>query len=134
MAERLDARVRHIPALDEYLETYGYNINKPLFEFAVSKMVDRDGSRHETVSKEQVQEILKANGIKLSNDKLHNAAYVYNMAMSDYYGGSITDEAHLAMYVQEYIDDPDGSETRAFDELYAKFVALGIPVEWSEML
>jgi len=134
MAERLDLRVRHIPAFDEYLETYGYNINKSLFEYAVSLMQGRDGSRHKAIGNERVHDILKANNIELKRDKLHNAAYVFNMAMSDYMGSSITDEAHIAKFVKDYLDDPDGSETRAFDELYAKFVSLGIPVEWSDML
>jgi len=32
------------------------------------------------------------------------------------------------------LDDPDGSETRAFDEFYAKTMALGIPIDWASVL
>ena len=43
-------------------------------------------------------------------------------------------EKRLAMFVKDYVDDRDGSPTRAFDEFYIKTVALGIPVFWDEML
>jgi hypothetical protein len=52
----------------------------------------------------------------------------------DYLGSSITDEAHLALFVHDYLDDPDGSETRAFDELYIKTIALGIPIDWEDVI
>ena len=40
----------------------------------------------------------------------------------------------LAGRVKDYMDDLDGSPTRAFDEFYIKTVALGIPIYWDEML
>lgn len=49
-------------------------------------------------------------------------------------GSSIADEMHLAIFVKDYLDDPDGSPTRAFDEFYAKTMALGIPVRWEDVI
>lgn len=120
--------------MEEYLEDYGYHFNKRLFEFAVEMMEDKNGQPLKPWDKQKTSEFLKAQGITLENDKGHDAAYVLNMARTDYYGSSIIDEPHLAMFVKDYLDDKDGAETRAFDEFYIKTVALGVPVFWDEML
>lgn len=120
--------------MEEYLSDYGYHLNKRLFEFAVSMMVDRNGSPLKAWDKEKTENFLKVNGITLRNNKGHDAAYVLNMARADYWGSGITDDMHLAMFVKDYLDDPDGAPSRAFDEFYIKTVALGIPIFWDEML
>lgn len=120
--------------MEEYLEDYGYHFNKRLFEFAVGMMEDRNGNALQPWDKEKTESFLKEHRISVRNNHGHDAAYVLNMARADYWGSSITDEAHLAMYVRDYLDDPDGADTRAFDEFYIKTVALGVPVFWDEML
>lgn len=120
--------------MEEYLEDYGYHFNKRLFEFAVDMMEDRSGQPLKPWDKQKTTEFLKALGVTLKNDKGHDAAYVLNMARADYFGSSIADEQHLALFVRDYLDDKDGSPTRAFDEFYIKTVAMGIPVFWDEML
>lgn len=120
--------------MEEYLEDYGFHFNTKLFEFAAGMMKDRSGKRISPWDKKKTEEILKTYGVGLENNHGHDAAYVLNMAMADYLGSSITDERHLAMFVKDYLDDPDGSPTRAFDEFYIKTVALGIPIFWDEML
>lgn len=120
--------------MEDYLEDYGYHFNKKLFDFAVSKMTDRSGNRLQPWDKEKVDAFLTNHGIRLKNNLGHDAAYVFNMARADYWGSAISDDTHLALFVKDYLDDPDGSETRAFDEFYIKTVALGTPIFWEEML
>lgn len=120
--------------MEEYLEEYGFHFNRRLFEFAVSLMKGRDGNRLKPLDKEQVSSFLKSNGIGIRNDVGHDAAYVFNMAKADYYGSSLQNDAQLALFVKDYLDDPDGAESRAFDEFWIKTVALGIPIFWEEML
>ena len=120
--------------MEEYLEEYGYNFNKKLCEFAVSLMEDRGGNKLQPWSKEKVDSFLKANGVTIRNDVGHNATYVLNMARSDYWGSSISDDQHLALYVKDYLDDPDGAKTRAFDEFYIDCMAKGIPIFWDELM
>jgi len=132
--ERRDSRSKYPTAMEEYLEDYGFHLNKKLFEFAVEMMEDRNGEKISPWDKQRTEEALKSYGIKLKNNKGHDAAYVMNMVMADYLGSSIPDERHAAMYVKDYLDDEDGSPTRAFDEFYIKTVALGIPIFWEEML
>ena len=97
-------------------------------------MKDRNGNAVPPMTKEQVSEKLKANNVALKHDVGFDGVYVWSMAMADYWGSSITDEAHLARYVKDYLDDPDGSETKAFDHYYSDCIATGCPIFWSEML
>lgn len=120
--------------MEEYLSEYGYHFNERLYLFAVSQMRDKNGKVMQPWDKEKVSTFLQNNGVNLSNNYGHDAAYVLMMAMSDYYGSSIADERHLALFVKDYQDDPDGAKSRAFDEFYIKTVAKGIPIFWDEML
>ena len=120
--------------MEEYLADYGFHFNSKLFDYAVGMMEDRLGQKLKPWDKEKTEDVLAVYGIKLKNNSGHDAAYVINMARADYLGSSIIDEAHLAMFVRDYLDDKDGSPTRAFDEFYIKTVALGIPIFWDEML
>ena len=113
---------------------YGRHISKPLYEYAVGMMESRDGGKVKTIEKDAVMEKLKANGITLKNDKAYDVPYVWAMGTADYLGSSISDEAHLARFVKDYVDDVDGSKTRAFDELYAKTLALDIPLIWEDLM
>ena len=47
-------------------------------------------------TKETVENLLKANNIKLEGDVGYDAVYVANMAKADFYGSSISDDMHLA--------------------------------------
>lgn len=120
--------------MEEYLSEYGYHFNERLYKFAVSMMRDRNGAKIQPAEKDRVEVFLRTQGVSLENNLGHDAAYVLAMARADYLGSSISDDKHLAMFVKDYLDDPDGAKTRAFDEFYIKTVALGIPIFWDEML
>ncbi len=132
--DRLDYYDIRPAGMDAYMSNYGRHISKPLYMWAVSLMRDRNGSKAAPLEKETVKRILSNHAITLENDKAYDAAYVMMMAKMDYYGSSIIDEAHLAKFVKDYLDDRDGSDTRAFDELYIKTVALGIPIDWEDVI
>lgn len=121
-------------AFEEYVDQYGCHFNKKLYEWAVSMMSNRNGSIVEPKTKEQVEDFLSSYGEVLVNNKGHDAAYVYAMAMADYYSSSITDEAHLARFVKDFLDDPDGTETKAFDHFVVDCRQKEEPIFWDEML
>ena len=120
--------------MDAYLSNYGRHISKPMYKWAVSMMRDRNGNKANPMEKEEVMRILKANNVEVKNDYSYDVPYVFMMAKMDYFGSSIMEEARLARYVKDYLDDIDGSDSRAFDELYIKTVALGIPIDWEDIL
>ena len=134
MAERFDDYDIMPRGMREYLSYHGRHFSKPLYEWAVSIMEGRNGEVMRAVDKEVFNEKMKANGVTLKNDMGYDGPYVWCMATADYYGSSIIDEAHLAKYVKDYLDDPDGSKTRAFDEFYAKTMAMGIPILWEDVI
>ena len=134
MAERFDDYDYMPRDFREYLSYNGHHFSKSLYEWAVKMMENRNGEKMRPVDKAVFDERMRANNVTLKNDKGYDGVYVWCMATSDYLGSSIADEAHLARYVKDYLDDPDGSETRAFDEFYAKTMALGIPIDWASVL
>ena len=102
-------------------------------EFADSKM-KKDGKRISRIYKDKVEELLKAYDIELDNDVLYDAVYVVNMARADFYGSSIPDEKHLAMFIKDYLDDEDGYDGIVFSRFYIDTVKKGLPIDWEDML
>ena len=121
--------------MDAYLSAHGHHFSKPMLEWAVSMMRDRKGIKQSAPEKKKVDEKLRMYGTELERDKgYYDPVYVWCMAKSDYLGSSIEDEAHLAKYVKDYIDDSDGNPTRAFDEFYINCIAKGIDIPWGDLI
>lgn len=121
--------------MDAYLSHHGHHFSKQMYEWAVSMMETRDGENMKPVEREMFDDRMEAHKQSLKrNAGYYDGPYVWCMAKSDYFGSSIPDEAHLAMYVKDYIDDVDGNKTRAFDEFMANCMAKGIPIPWEDMI
>ena len=84
--------------------------------------------------KERVETILKQYGIDIPANRIYDAVYVMNMARADYMGSSIVDEQHLAKFVQDYLNDPDGYEEAPLTRFYADCIGKGIGISWDDML
>ena len=121
-------------AFEEYVDQYGMHFSKKLYEYAVDQMRDRNGNKLPPMTKEQVNEWFKAQGLTINNDKGWDKPYVLMMAKADYMGSSIVDDTHLAKFVKDYLDDVDGYPTRAFDEFVVKCRAQGEPLFWEDFL
>ncbi len=132
--ERMDIYDDMPRDMKKYLSENGWHFNKALCEYAVGKMKDRNGNKISPIEKAKVEEHLRTAGVQLKNDVLHDATYVFNMAMSDFYGSSIKDTASIAHFVKDYLDDIDGSKTRALDEFYGKSIGMGMPIPWVDVL
>ena len=120
--------------MDAYLSTYGHHFSKKMCEWAISKMRDMNGNKVPMRTKEQVDNILRANRIELKNDYGYDAVFVLHMCISDYVGSSIVDEKHAAMYVRDTLDDVDGYDGIAFDRFIADCNGKGVPIIWSDMI
>lgn len=134
MKQRLDTYDTMPKAMKAYLSNYGWHFNKKLCEWAISMMRDRNKARLPLVEKDKVESMLKQNGVEITTDKLYDAMYVLHMAKADFMGSSIVDEAHLAKYVGDYINDPDGYDGIALTRFYADCMGKGIGVEWEDVL
>lgn len=121
--------------MDAYMASHGRHFSKPLLEWAVSMMRDRKGNKVQAPEKKVLDDKLNAYGITIErNSGYYDPLYVWCMAKSDYYGSSISDEAHLVQFVKDYIDDKDGNPTRAFDEFYINCIAKGIDIPWADVI
>ena len=133
--ERLDYYEILPAGLDAYLASHGHHFSKPMLEWAVSMMRDRKGNKVSLTEKKDLDEILKAYGVEIERrDGYYDQLYAWCMGKSDYLGSSIPDDAHLALFVKDYIDDKDGNPTRAFDEFYINCIAKGIDIPWKDVI
>lgn len=124
-------------AMTAYMRHYGPHFNRKLSEFAVSMMTKESNGKDTKITpynKEQVKTILEGQGISLHNDQLYDSVYVANMCKADFLGSSITDERHLAKYIKDVIDDPDGYDGIVFNRWYADMCYTGVAIDWEEML
>lgn len=121
-------------ALEEYIDAYGYHFSKKLYEWAVSMMKDRNGNKVTPKTKEEVNEFLRMNGVTLKNNSGHDAAYVHAMLFADCYGSSLPDDKHLAMGIKDFLDDIDGTESKALDHFVSDCKAKDIRIYWDEMI
>ena len=121
-------------SFEEYTDEYGCHFNKKLYEWAVSMMKDRNGNSVTAKTKEEVDSFLRANGVTLNKSKGHDAAYVHAMLTADCWGSSYQNDKQLALGVKDFLDDPDGSNTKAFDHFVVDCRSKKVPIFWDEML
>lgn len=120
-----------------YLRYNGPHFNKKLCQFAVSMMEKKVGSTMVKITpytKENVDQILQRNEIKLEHNQLYDHVYVANMCKADFLGSSVVDENHLAKYVKDVIDDDDAYDGIVFNRWYADMCRKGIAIDWENMI
>ena len=121
-------------AMRKYLSYYGPHFSKKLCEFAVSKMTKENDKSITPYTKKEVEDMLNAYSVKIKNLEGYDHVFVANMGKADYLDSSIPDEAHLAKYIKNVLDDPDGYDGIAFNRWYADTVKKGVPIIWEDML
>lgn len=140
MATALDIFEIELPSgMRSYLRAYGFNFNRKACDFAISKMKrinPATGKKEpiEPMTKEQCEELLQKQNIKLEHNEGHNFVYVINMVKADFWKSSIEDERHLALFVKDTIDDPDMTGGNVFRKWLVNCDALGCVVDWEELL
>ncbi len=118
----------------KYQRLFGPHFTKELCDFAVSLMSDDKGPIT-PITKQQLDEKLKGQNIKLEYDKLYDAVYVANMCKADYFGDAVpANDYNLCMYVKKTIDDPDGYDGQPFNRWLSDITGMHIPIDWSEFV
>lgn len=119
--------------MKKYLQNYGWHFNKALCDYATSLMY-KNGKKIEPLSKEFVDKLLSDNNVKLSKNIGHDYVFVANMCKADYYGSSIIDEKHFALYIKDTIDDEDAGDGTTMRRWYATMIACGLMIDWQEVI
>jgi hypothetical protein len=120
-------------AMRKYLMHNGWHFNKSLCDFAVSLML-KNGKRIDAISKDTVDKLLESYKVKLDNNVGYDYVFVANMCKADYFGSSITDDKHVALYIKDTIDDEDAADGTTMRRWYATMVANGVMVDWDDVL
>lgn len=135
---RLDIHDDMPSGMRQYLGVYGWHFSKKMCDWAVSgmKAKDEDGKMKPIVPyfKEDVDTLMKKYGVSVSRDAGYDCVYVANMAKADYFKSSLSDDAHIALFVKDYIDDPDGYDGLPFTRFYADCIGSGKPIIWEDMM
>jgi len=135
MIELFDDTLELVPQeYRRYLRKHGRHFSKKLCDFAVGRMSKEDGEAITPLSKREVEEMLKEFGVKVENAREYDHVFVANMGLADYLGDSVPDMEHLARYVKNVIDDPDGYEGIAFGRWFADVCNMKVEVPWEECL
>ena len=117
-----------------YMSHNGPHFNKYACKFAVDQMYKDEDEEFKPFTKEQVDGFLQSYKVKVKNNHLYDAVYVANMCKADYLGSSVPTEEHVAKYIKDTIDDPDGAEGLVFNRWIADMKWLGIPIPWDEFV
>ena len=126
-------------AMIAYLRYNGYHFNKKMCDWAVGRMrkVNKASGKEEPIepiNKDKVEEMMQTNGLTLENLVGYDHVYVANMCKADFLGKSIKDEASLAQYVKDTIDDVDQKDGFVFNRFYADCCHNGMPIPWEDLL
>lgn len=132
---RLDDRQSFPSGMEEYLGYYGWHFSKKMCDWATHKMYKKVGSKKEYITpytKEDLKSLFQVYGIK--EEVTYDAVYIANMCKADFFGSSISDEAHLVKYVVDVITDSDAYDGMPFTRFYADCIGSGTPINWEDML
>lgn len=138
MYETKPGRYDEIPeGMKRYINNYGCHFNKKLCDEAVSRMYTEVNGKREYIrpyTKDQVENLLSMNGVKLERNKMYDHVYVANMCKADFLGKSVPTEQHLAKYVKDVIDDSDAEEGYVFNRFYADCMFMDNPIDWEDVV
>lgn len=116
-------------AMKRYISNYGWHFNKNAYEYAVSLMRSRDGSRIKPFNKEHVDNLLKSFGVELNNKTLYDYVFLTSLIKSKCYGSSIKDEQSLALFIKDMMEDDD----TMFRKWIATNIGKGEPIDWDAL-
>lgn len=126
-------------AKQNYIMLHGNHFSKALYEYAASLMFkeNKQTGKEEKVqvlTKEDVDTMLKKYSIEIKDKGEYDYIYVAQSIKADYWGGSITDEAKMALHIKEVCEDADAPNGLIFKEWCLRQDLLGNPVDWEEFV
>lgn len=131
---RRDTYEKKPAGMENYLSAYGWHFSKAMCDWAVSMMKDRSGKKLQPMTREKTTELLQMYGVNVPDGIGYDAVYLINSARADYMGSSIADEMHLARFVGDTLNDPDGYDGMPFTRFYADTIGKGNPILWNDMM
>lgn len=81
---------------------------------------------------ETIESLIKKYNLPIEAN--YDALYIANMVKADFLGSSISDEAHLILYVKDVLTDPDAYDGMPFTRFYADCIGSGTSIPWEDVL
>lgn len=121
-----------------YQDTFHGQFSRKLAKWAIDNMRTRDASTGKMKplaprTADDVNEILKANGVTIPDQYIYTAWYLYMMSIADY-PKTHTNDAQRASYVEETLLDPDGDPSNVLACFATKMCNAGVPIMWERFL
>ena len=120
-----------------YNERYKGHFSKKLAEWAISRMEKETANGMlEPIKKhtlEEYDEFLKENKLKVAYESYYDGYYLWHMACADY-SKSLEDDKHIALFIDETINDPDCEPTAVLACFKAKMDVCGVPIFWEQFV
>lgn len=122
-----------------YLSNYGFHFNKAAYEYAAKMMYKKDKQtgkeeKLQTVTKEDVDNLLKRFNVDVENKDSYDYVYVAQMCKADFYGSSVADEHRWAFFIKDYMDDADQADGFVFRRWIADMTGKGEAIDWISFL
>ena len=117
----------------EYIEKHGCHFTEDLCNYAVSLMT-KNGQPLKPITKEGVDKLLEQHNIHLQNNKGYDYIFMANMCKADYYGSSIEDDKHYALYIKDSIDDEDIADGTILKRWIATMKSKDIEIDWNKFV
>lgn len=99
---------------DLYESIHGKHFCDWLYEEAVSKMDNQDGTKGPHWSQRDIAEYAKSKGAKYLCFNEYDLAYAMNMAYSDYYGAVADNTETYYRIAMAFLEDKDAPEGKAY--------------------
>lgn len=117
-----------------YLGENGWHFNEKACKYAVQYLKDKNNKPIKPYSKEEVDDLLKRQGVTLAKNKEWDYVYVASMARSDMEGSPLADDRSIANYIKIVIDDADAADGEIMGCWYTKMIFRNIPVNWAALI
>lgn len=120
-----------------YKSNYGEHFSKKMYHFAcflLKKKNKKTGQEDKVspITKEFLEQKLNENGIKLENNSLYDACYLWSKFDSIF--ESVENEKVILNLLRDYIEQKNMRKGFIFNEFYADCCYNGIPIDWEEMI
>lgn len=117
-----------------YLSENGWHFNEKACKYAVQYLKDKNNKPIKPYSKEEVDDLLRRQGVTLAKNKEWDYVYVASMARSDMEGSPLADDRSIANYIKIVIDDADAADGEIMGCWYTKMIFRNIPVNWAALI
>lgn len=122
----------------QYMDQNQGRFSKALAEWAISGMKKKDDETDQlkTITRhsiEELEELMRQMGMRIKEEDIYSAWYLYNMCFADY-KRALPNKQAIAYFVYETLYDPDGSPEAVLACFRAKMDVKNIPIHWERML